>query len=95
MSLLRRDFRQIGDGSVCGHFWTCCCLFVAFGSLKRLPEIRIEKVNVGVQGEARRRVAQPALNLDGVAPRSEQAGRDGVPEGVERRPLNARLLTGG
>src|SRR3954447_3826298 len=59
---------------------------------ERLPEVVLEQVHVGVQGEARGMMAKPALHLYHVASFGEQTRGDRVAEGMEPGPARAGLL---
>ncbi|HEV7557204.1 MAG TPA: hypothetical protein VGO00_17175, partial [Kofleriaceae bacterium] len=60
---------------------------------KRLAKIVLEQVDVGVESEAGRVVAEPALHLHDIPPLHEQARRDGVAKPMEARTLDTGRLT--
>ena len=58
---------------------------------KGLAEIGVEQVDIGIEREAGRVMAEPALHLHGVAPFCKEPTCDGMPKRVEARPLDACL----
>src|SRR5215212_2117681 len=61
-------------------------------SAERLAEISVKQMNVGIEREARRMVAEPTLYLDGVASFCKQPARNGMAERVEAGPPHPRFL---
>jgi hypothetical protein len=58
------------------------------------PYVAVEQVHVSAQRERGSVVAEPVLDLDGVAAVSEQPRRARVPERVEPGPRRTHLLGG-
>ncbi len=54
---------------------------------RRLRQVLLEQVHVGIKRERGLVVAEKPLHLDGVPPGPEERGSAGVPEGVEADPV--------
>ena len=63
--------------------------------MERLAQVVVEQVDVGVEREAGRVVAEPALHLHDIPAFREQARCDGVAKRMEAGPLDAGCLQAG